>query len=91
MSSNTESLTAKIFSAGQQIVWRVDGDDLDGHHYWSYVAVRKIRFSAFKRALESGKIKVQDYGEVLAWGEGDNPPEGTRQYIRQQYGLDIND
>lgn len=91
MISRAASFATMILGNREEVVWRVDGDSLEGSHYWSYVAVDKPRFAAFKKALASGNIRVQDYGKILAWGKGETPPEGTRQWLSTEYGLELND
>lgn len=94
ISSATSALAANLatkFFGGirEEIVWRVDGDSQEGAHYWSYVAVDKQKFSSFKKALDDGDIRVQDYGKILAWGVGQTPPGDIKTHIKQHYGLDI--
>ena len=79
------------FPAKEKGVWRVDGDSADGVHFWSYVAVDKPKFPAFKKALDTGSIRVQDYGIVLMWGAGDAPPKDAKQYIKKNFDLEVTD
>lgn len=80
-----QAIKERFIGKEEPIIWRVDGDGPRGEHYWTIVAIDKPRFQAFRHALEHGKIRVQDFGRVLAWGQGENPPNTVVAELKKTY------
>lgn len=68
------------------VVVLVQGALEDGKPHYAYVRIPKDRYRDFKRAEATGSYDVRAYGEVLAHGEGLDPPESVRTQMRTQYG-----
>jgi hypothetical protein len=56
-----------------------------GEPYWAYLAVKPSRAKAFRDAIRSGQLQLQDYGEIICWGEGEDVPAEMRQKMEQEH------
>lgn len=56
-----------------------------GRPAWFYVLVRPTALPGMKRALGTGTMDVADYGEVLASGWGQHPPNDVARRIENEY------
>lgn len=64
----------------------VRGESPDGNRIFAYVAVRADRLEEFMEAQRKGLFYPEDYGVVLASGEGDPAPE-IREKMTKEYGF----
>lgn len=62
----------------------------DGRDYWAYVEMPPSKAIAFKKAQITGGFSMQDYGDVVAWGEGKNVPQEVREQMEAEYGANHN-
>lgn len=68
------------------VVVLVQGVLEHGQPHYVYARIPKDRYLAFKHAEAAGNYDIRAYGEVLAHGEGLEPPESVRTQIHEQYG-----
>ncbi len=59
----------------------------NGKSHYAYARIPKDQYLAFKYAEATGSYDIRVYGEVLAHGEGLEPPESVRTDMRLQYGV----
>lgn len=64
-----------------------------GHHegiaYWAYVLVDDAKLNNFSKAIKTGRIHVQEFGRVLAWGEGVSAPPRVAEELKEKYGYEL--
>ena len=82
------SHTSAILASRSHLVYRIDGQH-QGQDYWAYALIDAGKLDAFKKVMETGHIHVQEYGKVLAWGIGGEPPEEVRQQLKDSYNFDL--
>lgn len=63
------------------------GSDNSGRKAWYFIRVDSPKVSAFHRAIKSGNINLDEYGEILDSGYGEQPPESVKQFMRDKYGF----
>lgn len=64
----------------------VRGENPDGGRIFAYVAVRADKLEEFMEAQRKGLFYPEDYGMVLASGEGE-PSDEIRQKMTKEYGF----
>lgn len=52
-----------------------------------YLAVPPSKVIPFKEAEEKGNFYYEDFGEILATGEGHEPPEEVKKRMEEEYGF----
>lgn len=62
------------------------GQNNEGQPRWSYVLVPPSKYEAFCAA--KGPIRLNDYGEVIASGDGVEPPAEVVAQMAERYGAD---
>jgi hypothetical protein len=61
----------------------------DGPHFYAFVNIAAAKLVAFYDAIREGKqVKLGEYGEVIASGEGVEPPADVRSKMEAEYNLD---
>lgn len=55
----------------------------DGSIFYVYIVLRASRVSEFQEILKIGGFDFNDYGYVVTWGDGINPPIGMTEKVRQ--------
>ncbi len=83
------SFTAKIVSERGQHVYRVDGFGPDGDKRWYYVVVDRLKQERFTQALASGNLDIEEFGKILKWGQGENPPPHIKEELKKEFDLDV--
>lgn len=64
----------------------ITGEDMEGRPQWAYALIHADKYLEFKAAEEKGNYKLSDYGEVLHFGPGAEPPEEVRKEMAEKYG-----
>ncbi len=59
----------------------------DGRDYWAYVEMSPAKFTSFQKAKTQGGFTMQDFGEVVEWGEGAEVPEEVRARMEAENGV----
>ncbi len=58
-----------------------------GVPFWAYMCIKTNMAAAFKEAQDRGNFDLEDYGTVLEWGEGENPPAEVQARMQRDYGM----
>jgi len=83
-----KSHTTAVLASRAHLLYRINGQS-DGLPYWSYALIDEAKLAAFKKALATGRIHVQDFGKVLVWGEGAEPPPHVVQELKDKYDYEV--
>lgn len=59
----------------------------DGGNFWAYMCVKPSMARAFRDARRHGCFPLEDYGTVVEWGEGDEPPREVKNRMEREYGI----
>ena len=73
-----------IYRRSHKLVYLVRGKDR-GRDAWHYVLIDKRKEAAFKHAVQSGKVDVANFGDVLYSGWGKNPPEDIVRKVEEEF------
>ena len=65
----------------------VTGQRQDGRDFWAYAAIPPSKYTAFTEAEAKGNYRLNDYGRVLTSGDGQRPPSGLEQQLREKFNL----
>ncbi len=68
----------------EDMVYLVRGKDR-GEPAWHYVKIKRTKLPLFLKAVESGSLDVAEFGEVVASGWGDNPPDDVIEEMKRTY------
>ena len=63
------------------------GEMLDGRPYWAYVLVPLDRVEAYQAAGLKGDLDLREYGTILHWGVGEEPPAEIKAEMEKNYKL----
>lgn len=55
----------------------------DGSIFHVYIVVQASKVEAFHKALPKGGFDFNDFGYVVTWGEGLNPPKGMTEKVME--------
>lgn len=55
---------------------------------YAYVLMRPEQYEAFEHARQIGAHNVAEFGEVIAHGEGLEPPQETQNWVEERFGAD---
>jgi alpha/beta superfamily hydrolase len=80
-----EELAQKI-DEDMGVLVLVSGTLVDGKSHYAYASIPPTKYHAFKAAQEAGNYDLSAFGEILAHGEGLNPPPHIRQKMEEDYG-----
>jgi hypothetical protein len=62
------------------------GKDHDGCSTWFFVKVPSAKLRAFERELKSGKMNLNDFGDILDSGYGEYPPAYVVTEMQTHFG-----
>jgi hypothetical protein len=68
------------------IITLVTGELENGKPYHAYALIKPSHYFAFKEAEKKGNYDLAEFGEILAHGEGLEPPEATQKMMQEKYG-----
>jgi hypothetical protein len=80
------SRSEKILAEKTVCVLLVRGEDPDGKPIYAYVGVRADKLREFMEAQQSGLFYPEQYGVIVASGEGE-PDAETRARVEHDYGF----
>lgn len=63
----------------------IQGEDAQGEPQWAYALIPADQFLAFRLAEEAGNYAVDDYGTVVNYGKGHEPPPEIQQEMAEKY------
>lgn len=72
------------------VILLIKGEDTEGRLQWAYAKIPAPNYMPFKLAEEKGNYNVAEFGEILRFGRGKEPPEEIRREMNEQYGCDEN-
>lgn len=65
------------------------GVDEGNNNFYAYVRADRASAERMHKDYETGNtVDFSDYGEILYWDLGDEPPEDIRRLMQAQYGAD---
>lgn len=68
------------------VIFLTRGQLEDGDAFWAYLMVSLYRLEAYFQARSSGApFAMQDYGDILSWGRGQEPPQVVREEMETVY------
>lgn len=75
---------------GVQTLLLVRGKDMQGAPQWAYALISADNYLPFKLAEAEGAYRLADFGQVLHYGAGENPPEDITRKMADEYGASAN-
>lgn len=81
------TFTRHVEGARAEHLFLVRGRDASGQKAWYYVLVDKSKRDAFRVREGQAFLKLTDYGDIIASGFGEQPPEDIRQQMLKDYGF----
>lgn len=84
----TKNYSAQLVSENSENIYRVNGYK-NNVKRWYYIFVHRSKLTSFKDALATGNVDVSEYGDILAWGEGENPSQSLVQELEEKYKIKI--
>ena len=67
----------------------VQGKGMSGNTQWAFALIDAEKFMEFKIAESKGDYKLTDYGKVVAFGLGENPPQNVIDEMVEKYDADL--
>lgn len=71
---------------GVQTLVLVRGKDMQGAAQWAYALIPADNYLPFRLAESEGAYRLADFGQVLHYGAGENPPEDITRQMAEEYG-----
>ncbi|MEM6274288.1 MAG: hypothetical protein AAF735_03510 [Myxococcota bacterium] len=72
-----------------RVVILVGGELDDATQAWALVSMSPARHRAYLQDSSDRNVAPEDYGNVLAYGEGEAPSAVEREAIRCEYGIEL--
>lgn len=66
----------------------VRGKDAHDAPQWAYALIPADRYMAFRMAEAEGNYNLSEFGTVVHFGAGEQPPEDIQQEMAETYGCD---
>jgi len=66
------------------------GRKADQTMYWAYIFMPHEKHTEFMKIKDEGNLNLADYGQIIAHGEGIEPPEEVKQAIRDNFPVNEN-
>lgn len=66
------------------------GTRANGLPFWAYMCIKPSNAKAFRDARMGGVMSLEDYGTVLEWGEGNEPPDDVKLRMERDFGMNHN-
>ena len=66
------------------------GKRADYSGFWAYMCIKPSNAKAFTEARAGGMVSLEDYGTVLEWGEGNEPPDDVKLRMERDFGMNHN-
>ena len=61
--------------------------NIDNKDYWAYLMLPARNYDAFMEAQSKGLCNIKEYGDVVEWGEGIEPPPDILKKLEAEYGI----
>lgn len=75
----------KLLKNSANPIYLVTGNDHTGRRAWTYLMVSRNKLQVFRDALNSGNLRLTDYGQILESGYGDAPPDDVVSRMKREY------
>lgn len=76
--------SGKFLDEKARIIVLVRGELEEGGPYYAYLALMPSKADAYEKAMASGKVvSLSEFGKVIEWGKGENPPEDVVQRMEE--------
>jgi hypothetical protein len=66
------------------------GRDNCGNPCWAYMCVKPSMAKSFKDAREKGAFNLEEYGSIIEYGVGEEPPTEIKVRMERSYGMNHN-
>lgn len=80
MSSKHSSAVSKALDEKKCVLELVQWQDRQ-HPMFAYLLLKKTKLAAFKEALAARSVDLAEFGVIVAYGSGSEPPEGFEQNV----------
>lgn len=77
---------AQKLDEGMGVLVLVSGTLTNGQTHYAYASIPPSKYVAFKEAEAAGHYNLADFGNILAHGEGEEPPTDVKQRMEEEYG-----
>ncbi len=61
--------------------------NIDNKDYWAYLMVPARNYDSFMEAQSKGLCNIKEYGDIVEWGEGTEPPADILKNLEKEYGI----
>ena len=68
------------------IVLLCRGKDMYNRPFWAYMCIKPSMADSFRKARDSGKFNMGDYGTIIEAGEGSEVPADIKDRMARDYG-----
>ena len=82
------NFTAKLLQAKQGNIYQVS-EKADGRNVYFILLVHEHKLKSFLRIKPGQDYQIADYGKILAWDYGQEPPREILQAIEAKYGVKL--
>ncbi len=66
------------------------GTEENGNPCWAYMCIKPSMAKSFSDARAKGAFEIEDYGTVIEYGDGVNPPDEIKRRMEREYGMNHN-
>ena len=63
------------------------GIDDDGQPFWAYMCIKPSMTKAFREAIDSGDVHLEEFGTIIESGPGSEVPPDIAQRMQRDYGV----
>jgi hypothetical protein len=70
------------------IITLVTGEVEDGSSHYAYAKIYPSKYFEFLEVSKKGNYDLSNYGEILAHGEGSQPPIEVQKEMEEKHGAD---
>lgn len=63
------------------------GRDTSNVAYWAYICMLPTHAELFAQARNRGRLDLEDYGTIIEYGQGEQPPPEVKKRMREQFGF----
>jgi len=75
------SIATRVLDEKSYSLQLVRSNREDGSVFYLYLVVQAGRVGAFQAALKKGIKDFHEWGYIVTWGEGVNPPKGLTEKV----------
>lgn len=85
-----EQLTAKdkLIISRKDDCFKVSGVDITGRQAWYFVLIHSHKKRAFLNHKKGDSYNLEDYGEIIMSGYGDEVPDEIKAFLKEKYSFD---